>query len=78
MTELHFIVSEKNGAWQYSSRGDITSHFGTREEAIAAAIKEARGIGAPEARVIVQDTNMQQQTVWQPADTPPKPTEPIP
>lgn len=68
MTELHFIVSEKNGVWQYSSRGDITSHFASRDEAIEAAIKEAKAIDRFEARVIVQDTNMQQQTVWQPGD----------
>ncbi len=65
MTELHFIVSQKDGVWQYSSRGEIAGHFDSREEAISAAVQEARDSGTASAKVIVQDTSMQQETVWQ-------------
>ena len=64
MTERHFIVRYRDAAWHYAYRGNITGPFGSRDEAIEAAIKEACDTGEPEAEVIVQDPDMRQETVW--------------
>jgi hypothetical protein len=64
MTERHFIVTERDHAWMYSHRGDAAGPFKTREQAIEAAIAEATAMGDPAAQVIVQDHDMQQETVW--------------
>jgi hypothetical protein len=64
VTESHFIVTERDHAWMYSHRGDPAEPFKTRSEAIEAAIAEATAIGDPAAHVIVQNRDMQQETVW--------------
>ena len=64
MTERHFIVTERDHAWMYSHRGAPAGLFKTREEAIEAAIAEAAALGDPAAQVIVQNRDMQQETVW--------------
>ena len=64
MTERHFIVSERDHVWQYSFRGSVAGPFKSREDAIDAAIEEAGQAGDPQIAVIVQDHDMQQETVW--------------
>lgn len=64
MTQNHFIVCERDGAWQHTNRGSISAPFKTREAAIESAIDEARNSGEPDAEVIVQDPEMQTSTVW--------------
>lgn len=68
MTERHFIVYERNNNWQYTYRGTIAASFKSRDEAVAAAIQEARETGDPNVTVIVQDHDMQQETVWRHPD----------
>lgn len=64
MTQNHYIVCERDGAWQHTNRGSISAPFKTREAAIESAIDEARTSGAPDAEVIVQDPETQTRTVW--------------
>lgn len=64
MAEHHYIVSNNGGIWQFSALGSTFAHFGSRDEAVDAAIEAAREAGEPEAQVIVQDMNREQQTVW--------------
>jgi hypothetical protein len=66
MSERHFIVYQRDSSWQFSFRGSITAPFRTREAAIEAAIEEARQSGDAEVEVLVQDANMQTQSVWRP------------
>jgi hypothetical protein len=68
MTERHFIVYERNHTWQYTYRGSIAAPFKSRDEAVAAAIGEARDTGDPDVTVIVQDHDMQEEIVWRRAD----------
>jgi len=69
-TERHFIVFERDNAWQYSHRGVGAGPFKSRETAISAAIQEAEALHDPEVEVIVQDKDLQQETVWRHADKP--------
>ena len=64
MDERHFIVTERDHVWLYSYRGDPAGPFKTRQEAIDAAIAEATQLDYHTAHVIVQDKDMQQETVW--------------
>ena len=64
MSEQHFIVTARDHAWQYSFRGSIAGPFKSRDEAIAAAIEDAKETGEGDVQVIVQDHDMQQETVW--------------
>jgi hypothetical protein len=64
MAQNHFIVTQRDNAWVYSVQGDGAGPFKSREEAIEAAIAEATQKGDPAAEVIVQDHDMQQETVW--------------
>ena len=66
MSERHFIVYLRDSSWQYSYRGSVTAPFKTREEAIEAAISEAREQNDPEIEVVVQDADMRSETVWRP------------
>jgi hypothetical protein len=68
MTERHYIVSDRHSAWQYTYRGSITAPFNTREEAIKAAIDAAQESGDRDVEVIVQNTDMQVETVWRHGD----------
>lgn len=68
-TPNHFIISYRDHSWLYSNRGDEAGPFRTREEAVEAAIAEAVQTGNPATKVIVQDHDLQQETVWSyPAD----------
>ena len=64
MTTSHFIVSQRDSAWQISFKGDVTAPFGTRDEAIAAAIDMASQLGDTQAEVIVRDADLRSETVW--------------
>lgn len=64
MSENHFIVCLRDGAWQHTNRGSISAPFRTREAAIESAIADARESADPEAEVIVQDPETNAQTVW--------------
>jgi hypothetical protein len=64
MTERHFIVYERDNTWQYTYRGSIAAPFKSRQDAIDAAIAEARQANDTTIEVIVQDHDMQQETVW--------------
>ena len=64
MSESHFIVYLRDGAWQHSNRGTTSAPFVNREAAISAAIEEARNSGDDGAEVIVQDPEMSAETVW--------------
>ena len=64
MTQNHYIVCERDGAWQHTNRGSISAPFKTREAAIESAIDEARDSGQFDAEVIVQDPETQSRTVW--------------
>ena len=64
MNERHIIVYERDHSWQYTYRGSIAAPFKSREDAIDAAIEEARRTRDATIEVIVQDHDMQQETVW--------------
>lgn len=64
MTERHYIVSNQDGIWQFSTRGNTRSHFESRDHAIIAAVEAAKEAGEADAEVIVQDINKEQSTVW--------------
>jgi hypothetical protein len=66
MSERHFIVYLRDAAWQFSYRGSITAPFKSREEAIEAAIAQAREENDPQIEVVVQDADMRSETVWRP------------
>lgn len=60
----HFIVYHRHATWQYTHRGSIAAPFNTRDEAISAAIAAARETRQRDAKVIVQDADKKQETVW--------------
>lgn len=64
MIDRHLIVYRRDSAWQFTCRGTITGPFKTREEAVEAAIIEARALNDPDIEVIVQDSDLTQETVW--------------
>jgi hypothetical protein len=64
MSERHVIVYERDNTWQYTYRGTIAAPFKSRQDAIDAAIEAARDTGDPGIEVMVQDHDMQQETVW--------------
>jgi hypothetical protein len=64
MTTSHFIVSQRENAWQVSFKGDVTAPFGSRAAAIEAAIEMAGQVGGAETEVIVRDADLRSETVW--------------
>jgi len=68
MSERHFIVYERDNSWQYTYRGSIAAPFKSRQDAIDAAIEQARQSNDATVEVIVQDHDMQQATVWRHAE----------
>lgn len=66
MSTNHYIVAHLDHSWQFSVKGNVTGPFGTREEAVAAAIEDAAESGAPDAEVIVRDADLKTETVWRP------------
>ena len=68
MSDRHVIVYERDNSWQYTYRGSIAAPFRSRQDAIDAAISEARQTNDSTIEVIVQDHDMQQETVWRHAE----------
>lgn len=66
MSTNHYIVALIDHSWQFSIKGDVTAPFASRDEAVNAAIAEAKQSGEVDAAVIVRDANLQNETVWQP------------
>lgn len=66
MSTNHFVVSERDSAWQYSYRGDVTAPFATREKAIHAAIAEATSTRLTDVEVIVHHADLKTESVWKP------------
>lgn len=66
MSERHMIVYLRDSSWQFTYRGSVTAPFRCRKDAVAAAIEEARQTGDVDLEVLVQEPNMQTQTVWRP------------
>lgn len=64
MSKSHFLVCKRDGAWLHTHRGTTSAPFTSREEAIEAAIGEARDSGDPDAEVIVQASETSTETVW--------------
>ncbi|KKB76918.1 hypothetical protein VW35_16150 [Devosia soli] len=64
MSQSHFIVCQRNDAWQHTNRGSVSAPFKTREEAVQSAIEDARNSGDADAEVIVQEPDTQTHTVW--------------
>lgn len=64
MSTNHYVVSQRDSAWQYSNRGEITGPFGTKELAVEAAIEAASVLAESDAEVLVRDSNLKTETVW--------------
>ena len=64
MTTSHFVVSQRDNAWQVSYKGDVTAPFGTRDEAVAAAIEMASKLDDHQAKVIAREADLRTETVW--------------
>jgi hypothetical protein len=62
----HFVVSQKDTAWQFSFRGEVTGPFSDRNQAIESAIAEATATGLPDVEVVVQDPDTKTEVVWRP------------
>ncbi|RYE09772.1 MAG: hypothetical protein EOP22_07970 [Hyphomicrobiales bacterium] len=69
MIERHIIVSEKDHAWQYSYRGAATGPFKTKQDAIEDAIISARKVEDDRVEVILQESDLSQETVWRQVQT---------
>ena len=65
MQNHHFVVSQRDSAWQFSFKGDITAPFTTRDAAVAAAIAAAEASGEADVEVIVRDADLKTESVWQ-------------
>jgi hypothetical protein len=65
MSSSHYLVAEAAIAgWQFSHRGDITGPFESKELAIKAAIAAAGESDDPDVEVLVQNADMNTETVW--------------
>ena len=64
MSSHHFVVAAQDRAWQYSFKGAITGPFSSREDAVAAAIKQAGAENEPGIEVVVRDADLKTETVW--------------
>lgn len=66
MENNHFVVSQRDSAWQFSFKGDITAPFATRDKAIEAAIAAAQASDDPDVEVLLQDADLKVESVWRP------------
>lgn len=66
MENSHFVVSQRDSAWQFSFKGDITGPFATRDAAIDAAIAAAEASDDPDVEVLVRAADMRTESVWRP------------
>ena len=64
MTTDYFVVSQKDSAWQFSFRGNITAPLTTKDEAIAAAIAAAGKVDGAEVAVLLRDGDLHTETIW--------------
>ena len=64
MQNHHFVVSQRDSAWQFSFKGDITAPFHTRDAAVEAAIAAAEESGDPHVEVLLQDADLKTERVW--------------
>lgn len=64
MTNNHFVISQRDSAWQFSFRGDVTGPFTTKEGAVKAAIAAASTVGHTDVEVVLHDANLRAETVW--------------
>lgn len=71
MSNQHFLVAAQDRSWHYSFKGDIVGPYSSREEAVAAAIKEASKLDVEDIEVVVRDADMKTETVWRPNQTRP-------
>lgn len=62
----HFVVSLQDSAWQYSHRGGVTGPFASKEQAVTAALAEARALSASgdPSEVIVENEWREFETAW--------------
>ena len=66
MQNTHFLVSQRDSAWQFSFKGDITAPFHTRDAAVEAAIAAAEASDDPNVEVMLQDADLTMESVWRP------------
>ena len=66
MQNNHFLVSQRDSAWQFSFKGDITAPFHTRDAAVEAAIAAAEASDDPNVEVMLQDADLTMESVWRP------------
>jgi hypothetical protein len=64
MSSQHFVVAAQDRSWHYSFKGEITGPFASRQEAVDAAIAQARELAGIEIEVVVRDADMRSETVW--------------
>ncbi len=66
----HFVASQKDTAWQFSFRGEVTGPFSDRDRAIESAIRQAEATGLADVEVVVQDPDTRTEIVWRPGARP--------
>ena len=64
MDTNHYVVSQRESAWQYSHRGEISGPYDTKQKAIDAAIAGAKQAGDADAEVLVRDADLKTESVW--------------
>lgn len=64
MPTHHFVVSQRDSAWQFSFKGEVTAPFSNKDDAIKAAIAAAAASRDADVEVIVHDADMRAETVW--------------
>jgi hypothetical protein len=64
MSSQHFVVAAQDRSWHYSFKGAVTGPFASRQEAVDAAIAQAREVTGEAVEVVVRDADMRSETVW--------------
>jgi len=64
MPTNHFVVSQRDSAWQFSFKGEVTAPFTTKDDAVTAAIAAAGASRDDNVEVVVHDADMRAETVW--------------
>ncbi|MCR6672846.1 DUF2188 domain-containing protein [Devosia ginsengisoli] len=64
MSTDHFVVSQRDSAWQFSFKGDVTAPFTSRSAAIEAAIAAAGKVEGAEVAVVLRDGDRRSETIW--------------
>ena len=71
MDTNHYVVSQRESAWQYSHRGEISGPYYTKQKAIDAAIAAATQADEADAEVLVRDADLKTESVWRPSSSKP-------